>query len=416
MMIVTLKLALAVVATLACLLTYAQRARLETVPEQIANRLLVIAFALFRLLPFVLVYVVFGTAPRSDVPVFWEAAQHAMRGDVVYRDFWSPYSPLFAYLTALPLWLWNSPKAIVGLMIGVEGLAWWLTYRFYRPRLGAGTQVSALLYLLLSAPIAFCVLGGQEDIWMWAVAVGSLWSFSRKPNEFWLGVWMIGLLLATKALGILIVLTLLVWVPRRGPYLAGLFVVGLPLLAGLYYLTGTGLFTPFMFVNMPFAPNLWTVLAPLIGNFMTYSSLLSTVGLVAVLAVSGWGAWMLRRAGVSYDKALPLLWTLCYGFMMIIHKSSFGNYAFIYLLPMVLVGINWRNRLTFFFLLVLSGLVTIQPSYWWTIHTPLFTNPDTLLSVQNLIEYLMECGILFSVVFFVWQTVRQIQYLSQPTD
>ncbi len=381
-------------------------------PESVANRLLVLAFVVFRLAPFVILYILFDTPPRSDVPVFYEAARHAMQGEVVYRDFWSPYSPLFAYLTALPLWLWNSPKAIIGLMVIVEGLAWWLTYRFYRPRLGGMAQASALLYLLLPAPLVFCVLAGQEDIWMWAIAMGSLWSFSRWKNSFWLGVWMVGLLLVTKALGILIVLTLLVWVPRRDHYLAGLLATGLPLLAVLYYLTGTGMLTPLMFANMPFAPNLWTVLAPLIGDFMTWSGPLSAIGLIAVLALSSWGSWQLRQTGVSYDKALPLLWILCYGFMMFVHKSSLGNYAFIYLLPLVLVGINWRNQQAFSILILSNTLVSVQPSYWYSMNSPLFTNPALLLNSRNLIEYLMEWGIVLSVGFFVWQSVQEIQNLS----
>jgi hypothetical protein len=416
MTIVGLKLALAVGCTAASLLVYAQRNGIATLPQPIANRLLLSAFIGSRLVPFLLVYVLLQLAPRSDVPVFYAAARHAMLGQVVYRDFWSPYDPLFAYLTALPLWVWNSPKAIVALMIGVEGLAWWLTYRYYRNRLGGRAQASALLYLLLPGPLLFCVLGGQEDVWMWAVAAGSLWGIRRSGSSFGLGVWLVGLLLVTKALGVLIVLPLLVWVPRRGAFMAGLLGVGLPVLAGLYWLTGTGLLTPLMFVSMPFAPNLWTVLAPLIGDYLPYSGLLSTLGLGAVLGLSGWAAWRLRRAGIGYDKALPLLWVLCYGFMMLVHKSSFGNYAFIFLLPLVLVVANWHQRPTFLVLLLLNLLVAVQPSYWWAMHTPLFTRPVALLTVPHLTEYAMEWGILLSVGFFVRQSFLEIKNLRQPVD
>ena len=65
---------------------------------------LVLFFVLFRIVPFVIVYVLLQQTPRSDVPVFFDAAIEAMQGKIVYRDFWTPYSPLFPYVTTLLLW------------------------------------------------------------------------------------------------------------------------------------------------------------------------------------------------------------------------------------------------------------------------------------------------------------------------
>ncbi|CCH56531.1 hypothetical protein BN8_05876 [Fibrisoma limi BUZ 3] len=407
MNIILIKVLVAIGGSVAFGLAYWRRSQLVNLPEATANRILLSAFVLCRLVPFVVIYTVLGLEPRSDVPVFYDSASHAFRGEVVYRDFWSPYSPLFAYVTALPLVIWHSAKAIVLLMILMEGLAFGLTYRFYRPRLGGLAQLVGLLYLLLPAPLVFCVLGGQEDIWMWVFGAVSLWMWSRRPGEFRLGLLMAVALLVTKALAILIVAALFFWVRRPVQYVAGLLVIGLPGLAILYWLTGEGMLTPLMFANMPFAPNLPTVMAPIIGDFMPYASTLSAIGLVAVLAVSAYGGWQLRLRNVGYERALPILWVLCFGFMMFVHKSSFGNYAFIYLLPLSFGVIDWRNRQQVVVLLVLNALVTIQPSYWWKLGTPLYTNPQMLTNGQYLLEYVMEVGTVAGVAYFVWLAFRQ---------
>ena len=407
MSIIFAKVLLAVGGTVAFGVGYHLRQRIMAWPRPVADRWLVVLFVLCRLVPFLIIYVGLNLEPRSDVPVFYEAARHALLGEVVYRDFNSPYSPLFAYVTALPLILWHSAKAITLLMIVVEGLAWWLTYRFYRPRLGPVTQLAALLYLLLSGPFVFCVLGGQEDVWMWAFGVASLWLWAAKPDAFWLGILMAVALLITKALAVLIAVALLFWVRRPGRYLAGLLTVGVPALVVLYALTGAGMFSPLMFASMPFAPNLPTVLAPLTGDFMPYTLVLSAVGLLAVLGLSAYGGWQLRRHRVGYEYALPVLWVLCYCFMMFIHKSSLGNYTFIYLLPLLFVLIKWENRWQVLMLLVLNFLVTIQPSFWWSLGTPLFVRLSLLTDVRYLTEYLMEVGIVLSIGYFVWLAYRR---------
>lgn len=383
-------------------------------PEPSANRLLVIAFVLCRFVPFVVVYLLVGLSPRSDVPVFYDAASHALRGEVVYRDFWSPYSPLFAYITALPLLIWHSAKSIVLLMIMIEGIAWWLTYRFYRPRQGNVAQLWALLYLLLPGPFVFCVLGGQEDVWMWGFGVAGLWLWAVSPSAFRLGLLVAAMLIVTKALAVLIAVALLFWVRRPMHYVAGLLVIGLPALVLLYVLTGDGMLTPLMFASMPFAPNLPTVLAPLIGDFTPYAGLLSAAGLVAVVGLSAYGGWQLRRGHVPYERALPILWVLCYGFMMFIHKSSFGNYVFIYALPLMIILPDWKNIRHITVLLVLNVLVAVHPSLWWQMGAPIYSDPVLLGTPRYLGEYLMEVGIVASVGYFVWLAYGQLTEVSTP--
>ena len=416
MTIILVKTLIAIIGALAFGVGIRFQKQVLNMPEPVANRLLVVAFVFCRLVPFVLVYLLLGFEPHSDVPVFYDAASHALRGEVVYRDFWSPYSPLFAYITALPLLIWHSAKSVVLLMIGMEGVAWWLTYRFYRPRQGEVAQLSALLYLLLPGPFVFCVLGGQEDVWMWLFGAVSLWLWAGAANAFRLGLLMAGMLIVTKALAVLIAVALLFWIRRPGQYVAGLLVIGLPALVILYVLTGDGMLTPLMFANMPFAPNLPTVLAPLIGDFTPYAGLLSAIGLVAVVSLSAYGGWQLRRGNVPYERALPILWVLCFGFMMFIHKSSFGNYLFIYTLPLMAMLPDWKNVQYVSVLLFLNVLAAVHPSLWWQMGAPIYSNPAMLSTERHVSEYLMEIGIVASVGYFVWQAYRQIKQASTPMN
>ncbi|MDB5243064.1 MAG: hypothetical protein JWP57_3689 [Spirosoma sp.] len=414
MTVILIKVLIAISGTLAFVVGLRFRNTVMALSEPKANRLLSIAFVLCRLVPFVVVYLLMGLEPHSDVPIFYESASHALRGEVVYRDFWSPYSPLFAYITALPLLVWHSAKSIVLLMIIVEGLAWWFTYRFYRPRQGEVAQLWALLYLLLPGPFVFCILGGQEDVWMWVFGAASLWLWAAGASAFRLGLLMAAMLIVTKALAVLIAIALFFWVRRPVQYVAGLAVVGLPSLVLLYMLTGEGMLTPLMFASMPFAPNLPTVLAPLIGDFTPYAGLLSTAGLIVVVVLSAWGGWQLRLSHVPYERALPILWVLCFGFMMFIHKSSFGNYLFIYALPLMVIIPDWKNTRLIVVLLVLNSLAAVHPSLWWQMGAPIYSDPSRLGQGRYLGEYLMEVGIVASVGYFVWLAYRQIKQTALP--
>jgi hypothetical protein len=414
MSIILIKSLIAVIGTMTFGLGILCRSQVLNMPEPRANRFLIAAFLLCRLVPFVVVYLLMGLDPHSDVPVFYDAASHALRGEIVYRDFWSPYSPLFAYVTAVPLLIWHSGKSVVLLMLLMEGSTWWLTYRFYRPRRGNLVQLGALLYLLLPGPFVFCLLGGQEDVWMWLFGAASLWLWAASGSDFLLGLLMAVMLLVTKALAVLIVIALVFWVRRPAQYIAGLLTVGLPTLVLLYWLTGDGMLTPLIFANMPFAPNLPTVLAPIVGDFRPYGGILSIAGLVAVLGLSAYGGWQFRRGKVPYERALPVLWVLCYGFMMLIHKSSFGNYIFIYALPLMTLIVNGSRVRHVVVLLVLNALATVQPSVWWRIGSPIYSDPAMLASGTYLGEYLMEVGIVTSVGYFVWLAYQQIKEVSVP--
>lgn len=405
------KIGFVLLATIGCFIATRGRSRLDRLSTADTNRLLAFAFVLCRIVPFVVIYGVLDLEPRSDVPVFYDAATHALNGEVVYRDFWSPYSPLFSYLMALPLLLWSDVRMIVLLMISMEAVAWWLTYRHYRSRSGA---FPALLYMLLPAPFVFSVLGGQEDCWMWCFGIGSLLLWRHWPDPFRQGVWWAVALLATKALTAFVVLALLAWMARPRRFLLGLAVVGVPALLLMLSLTGSGILTPLSVGTMRFAANGWTILGPLIGDFMPYAGVVSSTGLVALLGVSLLGGWQLRRARVAYEYALPILWLLIYGTLMLVHKSSFGNYVFIYALPLVFTQVEWQNRRDVGMLLLLSATAAIHPTLWWAMDQPIYTSWRQLQNPAYAAEYALGLAMLAGVSYFVRKAYRQTVKRQAP--
>ncbi|GAB3268677.1 hypothetical protein GCM10027347_38250 [Larkinella harenae] len=368
-----------------------------TGPQQ--KNFLALFFVLFRVVPFVTVYVLLQLESKSDVPVFYDAALKAMQGQVVYRDFWTPYSPLFPYATTLLLWLWKSADAVILQMILMEGLALWLTWRIYRSNV-RDIFVRMLAYLTLPGPLVLCVLGGQEDIWMWLFGVVSILVWQRTCDSFWIGVVMALALMTTKALALLIIIPMSFLVNKPIRYVMGLALTGLPVLAVLIVLVGDKFLTPLAFADIPFAPNVWTLISPIIGDFRPYATALSWIGVGLTIGVASLGAMVLKQR-MSYSKALPVLWCLCFCFMMFIHKSSFSNYAFIFLMPMLVSVIDLKNFRHIAVLLVFNALIVVHPTYWWRLNMPIYTRWNHLHSLNHLIEYAMEIGLVGCLVYFM---------------
>lgn len=353
---------------------------------------LAVAFVLLRFVPFFLIYGVLGEEPRSDVPMFYVAAEAAREGQVVYRDFDSAYSPLFAYLTALPLLLWNSPKAIILLLIALEGLALALTFRYFRlARPGRDEPYQrAVLYLLLPISLVLSVLGGQEDALMWLFGAGALLDWHRRRDDFRIGV-ILGIgFVVTKAILILTLIPVFCLVTNRWRYVLGLLVVGLPTLVIMYGLVGLQFLEPVQQANDPRAPNLWTILRPVLGSVVPLGQKsLNWVGLLAVLGVSSYAALRYRQAG-QFATGFVRLWVITYAFMMIAQQSSLANYAYLFVMPLVLGALAFDKYSHRALLLVFNFAVVLQPALWWGLKMPLYRGFADLTTGWALAEYLLQ--------------------------
>ncbi|MCU0469831.1 MAG: hypothetical protein MUF58_14625 [Arcicella sp.] len=388
-------------------LAFRFRGNIESFFKQLGtNRSFLFIAFLFRILPFITVYIIYGYDAQSDVQIFWKSAQEAAKFKLVYRDFESLYSPFFAYVTAIPLYFWNAARAVTLLMIMVELLVLWLTMKTYPAENKPATLFKALIYLLLPAPYIFCVLGGQEDIWMWGFACAVVYAWQRKKSDLVLGI-ITGLgLLTTKAFFVLLLPLLFLKLKNKGQFILGNVAVGLPVLLVLYFLGGTSFLMPIRLAQEPMAVNMWSVINPLIWDLGITQNikLLNWIALFLIFTVAVWQT--LKTKSVDIEKFVPKIWIVIFGTMMVIQIGSYANYIFIYTMPLIF-GFNFFKRKTFLILtFIFQTFAVIQPSQWFRIGKP-FLRFDNLLGAKFAFEYAFEVIVFMGTLYWLTLVMKK---------
>ena len=376
------------------------------------NQVLLISWIILRLLPFVLVFVMLDYAPFSDLDGFFGQAVPAARGELVYRDFRCMYAPLFPYLNAVALKFWFSKKAIVLLMILMEGLALWLTNRFYRAEIQSDERIfKSILYLLLPGSLVLCVLGGQEDVWMWLVAVGAFLAWQKTGRLAWFGVVLAFGFLLTKAVFVLFCPALLLLIPKPQKWIIPMAIIGAVAVGFLYY------FTQWEFLNQPLneadtlrAPNWASALNPWVFDKMHIGAKpWNWLGLLTTASVGVWAAYRVRKA--SFQTAFSVVWIVTYGTMMVAQQSAYSNYIFIFLLPLTFTQINFESRKQIVIFLIFNTLCVVQPSLWWRLGRPIYRNPAAIFADHwHTLDYALQVGIVVGTVYYLWRVLFFLKY------
>lgn len=368
-----------------------------------ANAVLAVAWVFLRLLPFTAVYLVANMEPTSDVNGFWDEGSKASLGQVVYRDFWSPYSPLYAYFLGIWLKIWYSPKMIVLTMAAMDGIALLASYHFFRPFQSRGTFLfRALIYLLLPGSLVLCVIGAQEDVWMWLFVILAYLLRERTLRvEWYAAVLAIGLLM-TKAIFVLIMVPLFLLEKQKIRFVIPIAIIGIISLAVLYPLVGLEFMQPLDEAKTLRAPNIPSVLNPWFYNSIGVGEKIwNWIGLVASVGLACISAWRLRNA--DFRVMLSKVWVVLYATMMIVQQSAYSNYIFLFLLPLVFYVIDWKNKTQITILFVFNLLCVVHPSYWWRLGMPCYMTPsDTAASTELLIDYSMQTAIVLLTGYFIW--------------
>jgi hypothetical protein len=371
-------------------------------------RWLLALWVLMRLVPFGGIFLLLGEAPRGDIPFFWSNATDALQGKLVYRDYISYHAPLFTYLLALPLRLWADARALVALMVLGEALTLGVTYRFYERTRGGAFWPTAV-YLLLPAPLIICLLGGQEDIWLWGFGVASAGVYHRTRDAFRTGLVLASALLVLKVTFVFILLPAFFLLPRRGRLVGALLAVGVPTLGLLYALMDWAFLMPVQQGALLFSPNLWSVLRPVLDPLFEWFELkqLNFVGLLFTVLTSAWAGYRFRY--LPYDRALPALWIIAFAAMALFQPSAMAYYLFTYLLAVVFELIDLRQSCDVLALLVLNLLVISQPFLYTQLDTPIFRDASFLSRPLLLLEYGLEVAF---VAMQVWLLRRAWGHLA----
>lgn len=382
------------------------------------------AFLAFRLIPFIVVYLLLNEQPRGDVPFFYEKASKALQGGLVYVDFWSFHAPVFAYILALPLIFWHSSKAIVLLMLLVEWLAVFLTYRFYQKKeanldpINRRAALNTLLYWLLPAPLIICMLGGQEEIWLWLFGLVAIWTL-RRPNQtdarssFQIGLIMAMGLLCLKVTFAMILFPIFFLIRDKVRFVGAIALVGVPALLLLYSLMGMAFLMPMQHGDLPFSPNLSTVLRPFLGGVIANVPIktLNFIGLA--IAITAYVITGIRYRSLSLERAFPSLWVITFGLFMLLQASAMAYYVFIFLIAFVFELTNIHRKGEVAFLVVINWLVIVQP--FVTVYTGqlLFNSMASLATPIHLLTYALEAATVCSVARMVWLAYQRLEKLIE---
>ncbi|MET7255417.1 hypothetical protein [Dyadobacter fermentans] len=404
MNIVLAKTAISVAALLVtAALLFKRDALTDWLEKKSANAVMAVAWVFLRLLPFIAVYLVANMEPTSDVNGFWDEGSKASLGQVVYRDFWSPYSPLYAYFLGIWLKLWYSPKMIVLTMAAMDGVALLASYHFFRPFQSRGTFLfRALIYLLLPGSLVLCVIGAQEDVWMWLFVILAYLLRERTLRVEWYAVILAIGLLMTKAIFVLIMVPLFLLEKQKVRFVIPIAIIGIISLAILYPLVGLEFMQPLDEAKTLRAPNIPSVLNPWFYNSIGVGEKIwNWIGLVASVGLACISAWRLRNA--DFRVMLSKVWVVLYATMMIVQQSAYSNYIFLFLLPLVFYVIDWKNRTQVTILFVFNLLCVVHPSYWWRLGMPCYMTPsDPTASTELLIDYSMQTAIVILTGYFIW--------------
>ena len=404
MSVVYAKIAISLACTLLLLILLARKKQLSAwLDQKSAEQVLTIGWICFRLLPFIAIYLVVNFETTSDVNGFWDEASKASMGQIVYRDFWSPYSPLFAYFIGIWLKIWYDPKMIVLVMAVMDGIALLASWHFFRPFQTRGQFLfKSLIYLILPGSLILSIIAAQEDVWMWLFVI---LAYIVRERTLKVGLYALVLalgLLMTKAIFVLILVPLFILEKEKIRFLIPMAIVGVLSLAILYPLVGWEFTQPLDEAQTLRAPNIPAILNPLFNNsigvgqkFWNWIGLLCSVGL-GVLA-----AWRLRKS--DFRMMLSRVWVVLYATMMIVQQSAYSNYIFLFLLPLVFYIIDWNNRKQVYLILLFNILCVVHPSYWWRLGMPCYLSTrDIVSSTALFIDYSMQSAIVLLTGYFIW--------------
>lgn len=371
-------------------------------------------FLLFRLLPWIGIFVILDFEPRGDVPFFFYKAEHAKAGGFVYRDFWSYHAPLYAYIISLPLWLWHNARAIVLLMVVMESLILWLTYRTYRP-FKKDALLLAFLYWLLPASFMYIMIDGQEEIWFWGIGL-LMWRYLLRKHENYeagLGLFFAAALITLKVTFIFLLPAILLVVRRPVKMLLTMAAVGLPAIGVLYYFIGDLFLMPIQHTEQLMTPNLFSITRPFIELFVhidaTNSTLVNWVGLLFTVLLPCAAAWKSRPRPLAHT--LPGLFILSYCGMMIFQASAPGAYIIAFLVVVVFQLVDVDRRIDVGVLLALGWLTVVQPFVNVYIGQPDYTQFSMLAEPRHLLDMALQ---LFNVACFVWIAFKAWEDVVHP--
>jgi hypothetical protein len=313
----------------------------------------------------------------SDVPGFYvPAAQAVLAGKLPFRDFMLSYAPLFPYVGAALLWIWNSGKIFALFSIVLNAVALILWHRMGRLCMDRQTARQSTVLFATSGHLLLQTLLGTNQIWVGAaLAASALAIVANRPV-------MSGLLQALAA-GTTKILVPLFWpvlwicTGDRWRWLAAALLPAVALYA-IFAAAGADVFYPLRFEGeLVTSGNLPYLLAPLFSATDASKRALFDAALLAALTITTVWLFVRMRALTPRQRAevLPAALALTGIVFLLASKKSSTGYAVFVMYPIVAaLGIGVRSlRARVGFLLAFNALLATEPSLWF--HLRRFKGP-----------------------------------------
>jgi hypothetical protein len=318
---------------------------------------------------FVAFYVVGRQRVTSDVPGYYLPAAHAvLAGQLPFRDFGLSYAPLFPYVGAALVRLWDSGKVFVlfDILLSALALAFWHSTATATLERKVARQ-STVLYAT-SGHLIIQVLLGTNQAWI-ATALSASAMLIARGRSAHSGLVQAMAVGTTKILVLLFWPVLWIFAPRRllwcaAAVLPGAAAYGLFALAGgnpLEALRREG--------GLISSGNLPYLLDPLFAASGGVRSYL--IDLFALGAIATTIAWIYLRARLfppQTRRQLLLASLALTGLVfMLVSKKSFTGYAVFFLYPAIAVlGARVASlRARCGFLLLFNTLLVAEPGFWF---------------------------------------------------
>ncbi len=318
-----------------------------------------------RIALFALLFLVFDYPVSGDAQTYLDQGRRALEGELVYRDFRSSYAPLFPYVVAAGLALWDSDRMLVVLAIAAEGLAFplWLgACRRLLPE--AVTRTAALLYAASPIALLNVAVQGQNNVW-----TGLLLALSLRvivTQDLVSGAACGLAVSATKLLAALFAPVLWLFARERARWM-----VGFGLLAGVVYgggsaVLGGDILHPLYYETMRVTPGNLLFLTSAFGVDLGSRGVLlaSTAVTLASLGFVLCAAW-LRGVARRPEQVFPLLALVMLVFLLT-SKKSYTSYLVMGLFPLCVAVASTGPRAALLYGFGLLGvLCAVDVNLWF---------------------------------------------------
>jgi len=362
---------------------------------------------LSRLAVFIGIFFVLGQDVTSDVALFYYPnGLRLLEGEAIYRDIQSSYGPLFLYVIAGVLLVWNSAKAVLLFAILIEAISLPLWLRAGRDIIGERvTRRAALLYVASPVPLLNVALNGQNQVWVSVLMALALCLMVRR--NLISGVAHSMTLILVKLLGLLFAPALWLYAQRRFRWLIG-FVAPLVIVYGIFIALDLDVLVPVRLQGDLVTSGNVFYLMTLAGLDLDVPTVrhLATGLLLGALVFVFLASWV--RGDRRQTHQVFHLLTLILLTTLLLSKKSYASYLVMAFFPLCITLASRPIRIWSLLCFAAFGiLAALEPSLWfrWLDHGD-FGHFELLIQ-SELPEGLQRGRI---VIFLIWDILLLICY------